>query len=117
MMTDLKNVIGMKSGKLMGISAIYDFRSDQDTGIGNLAIRRIPCACNGCLEQLDSVWKTGTVDKEQRRCKTSDRDKMKNIFDGLNNWQMVKLETIKNDDINEGDIAKDILHGIESRMS
>ena len=63
MMTDLKNVIGMKSGKLMGISAMYNFRSDQDTGIGNLDIRRIPCACNGCLEQLDSVWKTGTVDK------------------------------------------------------
>ena len=50
-----------------GISAMYHFRLALNLGIGNIAIRRIICACNGCLEQLDSVWKTGTVDKEQRR--------------------------------------------------
>ena len=30
---------------------------------------------------------------------------------------MVKLEISKNDDIDEGDLVKEILHGIESRMS
>ena len=55
MMTGLKKTIGMKNGKMMGISAIYNFRSDPDMGIGKIAIRRIPCACNGYLEQLGSV--------------------------------------------------------------
>ena len=30
---------------------------------------------------------------------------------------MVKLEISKNDDIDEGDLVKEILHGIESMMS
>ena len=63
----------MKSGKLMGISAMYNFRSDPDIGIKKIDIRRILCACNGCLEQLNSVWKTGTIDKEQRGYKTSNK--------------------------------------------
>ena len=41
----------------------------------------------------------------------------KKIFDNLNNWQVIKLETSKNDDIDEGDLAKYVLHRIESRMS
>ena len=86
MMTGLKKVIGMKSGKLMGVSAVYNFRSDPDMGIGKITIKRISCACDGCLEQLYSVWKTGTVDKEQGRYKTSNKCEMKTIFDGLNDW-------------------------------
>ena len=58
------------------------------------------------------MWKTGTIDKD----KTSDRCEMKAIFDGLNSWQVVKLETNKNNDIDEGELAKEILHGIESRI-
>ena len=107
----------MKSGKLMGISVMYNFRLDPDMDIEKIAIRRIPCACNGYLEQLNSVWKTGIVDKEQGSYKTSDRCEMKKIFDGVNDWQVVKLETSKNGDIYESDLAKEILHKIESRMS
>ena len=70
----------------MGISAMYNFRSDLDIGIGKIAIRIIPCDCNGCLEQLYSVWKKGTIDKEQRKYNTINRYEMKTIFDGLNNW-------------------------------
>ena len=107
----------MKSGKIMGISMIYNFRLDPDMSKGKIAIRIIPYTCNGCLEQLYLIWKTGTIDKEQRRYKTSNRFKMKIIFDVLNYWQVVKLEISKNDDIDEDDLAKEILHGIESRMS
>ena len=42
---------------------------------------------------------------------------MKAIFDDLNDWQVVKLETSKNDDIDEDNLAKEILHGIESGIS
>ena len=54
----------MRKEKLMGISAMYNFRTDPDLGIGKIAIRRIPCACDGCLDQLNSVWKEGTIDEE-----------------------------------------------------
>jgi len=40
----------------MGISAMYNFRADPDLGIGKIAIRRIYCACDGCMDQLNSVW-------------------------------------------------------------
>ena len=85
-MTGLKRVIGMKSGKLMGVLANYNFMSDPDMGIGKIALRIISCDCNGCLEQLDSVLKIGTVDKEQGRYETSDKCEMKSIFDDLNYW-------------------------------
>ena len=112
----MERVIGMKSGKLMGISVMYNFKSDLDMGKGKIAMRRIPCVCNGYLDQLDSVRKTGHIDEEQRECKTSNKCEMKSIFNELNNWQVIKLETSKNNDIDEDDLAKKILHGIESRM-
>ena len=56
MVTGLKRVIGIQSGNIMGISAIYNSMSYPDMGIGKIAIRRILCDCNRCLKQLDSVW-------------------------------------------------------------
>ena len=112
----MERVIGMKSGKLMGISVMYNFKLDLDMGKEMIAMRRIPCVCNGYLDQLDSVRKTGHIDEEQRECKTSNKCEMKSIFNELNDWQVIKLETSKNDDIDEDDLAKKILHGIESRM-
>ena len=96
---------------------MHSFRSDPDMRIGQIGARRIPCACNGCLEKLDSVWKTVTIDQEEGRLNTIDRYEMKAIFDDLNDWQAVKLESSKNNDTNKGDLAKKILHGIESRTS
>ena len=55
--TDLKKKLtGVRNGKLMGILAIYKFRANPDLGIGKIAIRKIPCASDGCLYQLNSVW-------------------------------------------------------------
>ena len=96
---------------------MYNFRSDPEMGIVKITVRLIACACNGCLEQLDSVWKTRNIDKEQRRYKTSNRSEMKTIFDGLDDYQLVKLETSKNDDIDEDNTLKEILHGIESNIT
>ena len=37
--------------------------------------------------------------------------------ENLNNWRVVNVETSKNDEIDDIDLAKNILHGIENRMS
>ena len=50
-----KKVIGVETGKYMGISSMYNFRCDLDLGIGKTACRRIPCACMTCLELLE-IW-------------------------------------------------------------
>ena len=50
-----KKVIGLETGKYMGISSMYNFRYDPDLGIGKAACRRIPCACMTCLELLE-IW-------------------------------------------------------------
>ena len=49
-MTDLKKkVVGMRKEKLMGISEMYNFRADPNLEIGKIAVRKIPCVCDGCL--------------------------------------------------------------------
>ena len=63
------------------------------------------------------MWKIETIRKKQRKYKTGDRCEMKRIFDDLNDWQVVKLETSKSDDIYKDNLAKEKLYGIESRMS
>ena len=64
-----------------------------------------------------SVEYKESKNKKQRRYKTSNRCEIKKLVDGLNDWQVAKLDTSKNDDIDEDDLAKNILHGIENRMS
>ena len=34
----------------------YHVRCDPDLGEGFCAMRRIPCACSGCVEQLSKNW-------------------------------------------------------------
>ena len=66
---------------------------------------------------MNSVWVIKTIDREQKRYTTSDRCELNNIFVNSNDWRVVNLETSKNDEIDDIDLAKDILHGIENRMS
>ena len=100
----------------MGISEMYNFRADPDLGIGKIAIRRIPCAYDGCLDQLHSVWKEGTIHEEQPRYQPNLKCELNNIFECLNELRVTNLITSKNDEVHDDELAKEILHGIESRM-
>ena len=73
----------MRKERLMGISAMYNFRADPDLGIGKTAIRRTLSACDSCLDQLSSVWKERTVDEEQPRYKTCFKFELNNILNVL----------------------------------
>ena len=48
-----------------GLEKHYHFRLDPKLGQGKCAIRRIPCACEACMNQLDKKWIPGKNDKEQ----------------------------------------------------
>eukprot|EP00978_Attheya_sp_CCMP212_P032801 scaffold129609_cov69-Attheya_sp.AAC.2 len=44
------------------LKEFYHIRCDPDLGQGFCAMRRIPCACNACVEQLSHEW-TPKIDK------------------------------------------------------
>ena len=85
----------------MGISAMYNFRADPDLGLGKMAVRRIPCVCDGCPDQLNSVQKEETINKEEIRYKTNLKCKLNDIFEGLNKWRVTNLTTNKNDEVDD----------------
>ena len=40
----------------VSIKNVYRIRCDPELGEGFCAMRRIPCACYGCVEQLSKTW-------------------------------------------------------------
>ena len=70
----------MKSGKLMVISVIHNFRVDPNMGIGIIAIWSIQCVCDIYLLQSNSVWESGKSDEEQKRYLTNYSCEMRNIL-------------------------------------
>ena len=51
-----KESIGFRKVNRNGISSMYNMRCDPKLGVGKVAVRRIPCACSFCIEQLDLLW-------------------------------------------------------------
>ena len=54
----LEHVKASQKQKHSGSNAIYNVRTDPDLGFGKAAVRRIPCACDACLKQLEEPWIT-----------------------------------------------------------
>ena len=63
-----------------------------------------------CLVRRDDRWKTNKIQKSLK-CK------LNNIFECLNEWTVANLITSKNDEVHDDELAKEILHGVESKMS
>ena len=42
-----------RKGIRNGISSMYNIRCNPELGVGKADVRRIPCACSFCIEQLD----------------------------------------------------------------
>ena len=88
-----------------GILLMYNIRCDPELGVGKAAVRRIPCACSFCIEQLHLSWDINEMNW--------------NIFEGLNDWNIITLVTqTKNINSEKDDEAfKIIIRGGETRMS
>jgi hypothetical protein len=80
-----------KDRKNNGISSMYNFRADPKLGLGKIAIRRIPCACNSCRQLLMKAWVDNVpADKQPRYGRNTDCIFWK-IFEGRNDWHIVEL--------------------------
>lgn len=77
---------------------MYNLRADPDLGIAKVAVRRIPCCCQSCRDQLLSPWIANTPAEEQPRYKTNQSCHWWPIFEGLNDWHIVTLVVGKDDD-------------------
>ena len=74
----------------------YHIRCDPDLDKGLYAIRRIPCACTGCVEKLSKPW-LPNLDKtiqapyviELETCKYS------SILRGCNKWYIFQIDLKK----------------------
>jgi hypothetical protein len=70
---------------------MYNLRADPDLGLGRVAVRRIPCACEACRHQFNQDWDPNVEAAEQKRYASSTTCILWEIFEGLNDWNIVQL--------------------------
>ena len=84
-----------------GLKSMYNIRADPDLGLGRVAVRRIPCACEACRHQLMQDWDPNVEAEEQNRYVRSTTCLLWGIFEGLNVWNIVQLLPGKDNDDEE----------------
>jgi hypothetical protein len=92
--------------------AHYNIRVERDLGVGMAAFQRMPCACDGCINQLD-LKHVGARYASSITCKYWD------IFEGLNDWKIIKLIPVGSENFEDDlDEAKQmVLHGIATEAA
>jgi hypothetical protein len=106
------------SGDHNGLIAHYNFRFDPDLPLNMVAVRRIPCACDGCLDQLTLPWDK-TLDDPKLQARYSPvgaRCKYHQMFGSLNDWKLKKLTRHKEGDPDElEETFAEVLLGVSER--
>ena len=65
----------------------YHIRCDPDLDEGFCAMRRIPCACTGCVEKISKPWLSNLDKNQQPRCVIEPETcKYSSILHGYNKW-------------------------------
>ena len=86
-------------GSKVGIRYHYNFRADHKLPIGQVAARRIPCACDACIEQLEQPWLPKVPFHKQPRYKGGNTKCIYwNIFQGVNDWLLIKISDKQDSD-------------------
>ena len=87
-----KKKVNGQAPKQSGILTRYNFRADPMLGIGNIAVRRIPCACEECLKQLALDWESGKENKDQQRYAQNKNCEKWDVFQGENDWEIAEIK-------------------------
>ena len=75
-----------------GIQHHYNFRADPVLGLGVVAVRRIPCACKACIDQLKEPYIINQPFHKQPRYKGDNvHCVLWNVLGELNNWIEISL--------------------------
>jgi len=109
-----REAVGFEKGEHNGLLAHYSLHVSKELGPGKAALRRIPCACVACLEQIELKWERGVEPSQQPRFASSKKCQWWSIFAprelqsdgswkmlegaGLNDWKIISLEEKKGSD-------------------
>jgi hypothetical protein len=69
--------------------------------MGRVAIQRIPCTCEACRHQFNQEWDPNVEALEQKGYASSTACILWEIFEGLNDWNIVQLLPGNNNDEEE----------------
>lgn len=75
-------------------------------GVGRVAMRRIPCACDACNNTIRKDWVDGQPAEEQPRFKIVMDCKYRKILGERNQWTIVTLDQDKDGDDDDAELAK-----------
>ena len=105
-------------GKFNGIRAHYNIITDTDLGMGWAALRRVPCGCDSCKEQLGRPWIPGANINLQPRYRQNDECTLWPSYEGDNNWKICQLvpTTVENEKGVRVSMQC-VLNAMEGRMS
>jgi hypothetical protein len=108
----------VRGQKNNGLGAMYNLRAEPDLGLKHVAVRRIPCGCDACVEQLKQPWLPGIKKEEQLRYARNELCALWPVFEGCNDWLIVVLVPKADADEEEIEEAQAVaLHGLATRMS
>jgi len=80
----------------LGLMQFYHIRCDPELGIGFCALRRIPCACSACVDQLSHKWEPNiSVTEQPRYAIEPESCKYSSILHGYNRWYIAELHLIQ----------------------
>jgi hypothetical protein len=72
------------------IGAMYNLRADPELGVGRIAVRKIPCACDECQIQAKLPWEPSVDNPQvQQRYRQNEKCSLWTIFEGINDWVIV----------------------------
>ena len=116
-----------------GIQSMYNFVSDPNLGLTQVAVRRIPCACAGCITQQSLLWdmSVALAESQPRYSNGTERAnpcKNADVFQEHNDWKIVQLIELAGNntgnlpslesEIEDVESTEDmVLHSIEDRAA
>ena len=102
-------------GEHNGLIAHCNYHFDYKLPQNMVAIRRIPCACDGCLDQAKLPWDPSIEDPSLQPCyqPIGDKCKFHQMFGSFNDWKIRMLKPHKEGDPEElEDTYSEVLIGV-----
>jgi hypothetical protein len=114
-----KVATGFEKGTHNGVMGHYNIRADPQLGLGCVMVRRVPCACLGCPEQLKQKWIPSLSFEQQPRYKASVTCENRNMFNVHNDWQLITLVDDKKKSCPEAnfEVHEEVLEAITKRLA
>ena len=76
------------------LGAHHHFYADHHMGVGTVAARRIPCACDACEEVLRQEWVPGVSVRQQPKFQSVADCKHRASLGSLNDWRILDVKPV-----------------------